>query len=240
MRIAIVSDIHGNFTALQAVIADLEGVSPDLIFHGGDLADAGSSPVEVVDYIRHADWPGVMGNTDEMLIRPESLEKFAAQSSAPPAMWSAIRQMADYTRIRLGPERLAWLCTMPATHVHAPVALVHASPQDPWRAPRRDATDAELEQIYGSLGQRIVVHGHTHLPGIRVLDSGRLIANSGSVGMPHDGDLRACYLLIDEGVASVRRVAYDLEKELDRLADSGLPHAEWTAKMLRSATPQLP
>jgi len=77
MRIAIVSDIHGNRTALEAVLADLRQTSPDLILHGGDLADSGSSPVEIVDRVRDLGWQGVVGNTDEMLFRPESLEEFA-------------------------------------------------------------------------------------------------------------------------------------------------------------------
>jgi len=64
MRIAVVSDIHGNLTALEAVLADLEQTSPDLALHGGDLADGGSSPIEVVDRIRDLGWQGVMGNTD--------------------------------------------------------------------------------------------------------------------------------------------------------------------------------
>lgn len=70
MRIAIVSDIHGNRTALEAVLADLRQTSPDLILHGGDLADSGSSPVEIVDRVRDLGWQGVIGNTDEMLFAP--------------------------------------------------------------------------------------------------------------------------------------------------------------------------
>ncbi len=61
MRIAVVSDIHGNLTALEAVLADLQQTSPDLVLHGGDLADGGSSPIEVVDRIRDLGWQGVMG-----------------------------------------------------------------------------------------------------------------------------------------------------------------------------------
>ncbi len=77
MRIAVVSDIHGNRTAFDAVLADLRETAPDLVFHGGDLADSGASPVEVVDRIRDLGWPTVVGNTDEMLFRPESLTEFA-------------------------------------------------------------------------------------------------------------------------------------------------------------------
>ena len=72
MRIAILSDIHGDRTAFEAVLADLQQTSPDLILRGGDLADAGASPVEIVDRIRDLGWQGVVGNTDEMLFRPES------------------------------------------------------------------------------------------------------------------------------------------------------------------------
>ena len=70
MRIAILSDIHGNRTAFEAVLGDLQQTSPDLILHGGDLADAGASPVEIVDRIRDFGWPGVVGNTDELIFVP--------------------------------------------------------------------------------------------------------------------------------------------------------------------------
>ena len=98
MRIAVLSDIHGNRTAFEAVLKDLQQTSPDLILHGGDLADAGASPVEIVDRIRDLGWPGVVGNTDELLFRPESLEEFASQPSVPPLLWTVIRQMAAMTR----------------------------------------------------------------------------------------------------------------------------------------------
>jgi predicted phosphodiesterase len=66
MRSAIVSDIHGNLPALEAVLADLEQVRPDLVLHGGDLALGGPHPVEVVDRVRELGWAGVLGNTDEL------------------------------------------------------------------------------------------------------------------------------------------------------------------------------
>src|ERR1700691_3876756 len=98
MRIAIVSDIHGNRTAFEAVLADLRQTSPDLILHGGDLADGGSSPTEIVDRIRDLGWQGVAGNTDEMLFRPESLTRFADRLPHLADLCAVIRRMAEFTR----------------------------------------------------------------------------------------------------------------------------------------------
>ena len=77
MRAAIVSDIHGNRRAFEAVLADLQEVSPDFILHGGDLASGGAHPAEIIDQIRSLGWPGVQGNTDEMLLYPESFKVLA-------------------------------------------------------------------------------------------------------------------------------------------------------------------
>ncbi len=239
MRVAIVSDIHGNLTAFEAVLADIRGASPDLILQGGDLADAGSSPVEIVDRVRELGWPGVMGNTDEMLVRPDSLEDFARQSSSPPTLWDAIRRIASATRSALGPERLAWLGGLPLVHTEECFALTHATPQSCWRAPSEHASDAELELAYESLPRPVVIFGHTHRPGIRNLP-GRLLINAGSVGLPFDGDPRASWLLLDGDIPTLRRVEYDLQRELWLLAASGLPGAEWTARILRTSSPQMP
>jgi putative phosphoesterase len=241
VRIAIVSDIHGNLTAFEAVVADIGDHSPDLVLHAGDLADAGSSPVEIVDLIRGFGWPGVMGNTDEMLVQPDSLEAFAAQSSAPSALWVTIRQIASSTRSALGEERLAWLRELPLTKTQANLSLVHATPESCWRTPSPEATDAELERVYGSLAQEIVAFGHTHQPFIRAIaGQPQLLINTGSVGLPYDGDPRASYLILTDGVPSIRRVEYNVEKELKALASCGLPGAAWTANMLRKSSPQMP
>jgi putative phosphoesterase len=189
MRVAVVSDIHGNLTAFEAVLADIRQCSPDLVLHGGDLADCGSSPIEIVDHIRSLGWPGVMGNTDEMLVQPDSLEEFARQSSAPPILWKMIRQIASATRSSLGEERLAWLSELPLVKTQADFALVHATPESCWRTPPTEATDAELETLYGSLGRPIVIFGHTHRPFTRgMAGQPRLLINAGSVGLSYDGD----------------------------------------------------
>ena len=244
MRIAVVSDIHGNLTALEAVIADLQQTAPDLILHGGDLADAGARPVEILDLIRELGWRGVAGNTDEMLFRPESLEEFASNSSAPPSLWAVIREMARATRAMLGEERIEWLRGLPSVQAQGAMTLVHASPESFWRAPTPEATDAELRSVYGALGQPIVAYGHIHRPYVRSLprSQGReiIVANSGSVGLSYDGDCRASYLLLDGGNVTVRRVEYEVEKELQVLSTRDLPHADWIARTLRAASPQMP
>lgn len=239
MRIAIVSDIHGNLTAFEAVLADLRQTSPDLIIHGGDLADAGASPVQIVDCIRDLGWPGVIGNTDEMLSDPESLRDFARQSAAIGPLLPVIEEMAAATREALGEERLAWLRGLPRVQMHASMALVHASPGNSWRAPAAEASDAELESVYAPLGQPLAVYGHIHRSYIRRL-SGMTVANSGSVSLSYDGDRRAAYLLLDDSDPSIRHVEYDLERELKALAECGMPHADWVAKILTSASPQMP
>lgn len=239
MRIAIVSDIHDNLTALEAVLADLRETSPDLVLHGGDLVSGGSSPAEVVDRVRDLGWPGVFGNSDEAIARPGTLEEFARQSPAPQSLWDAVNRMTAFAREALGDERIAWLGALPRVVIHPPVALVHASPASAWRSPVAEATDAELESTYLPLGQAIAVYGHIHQPFVRDLP-GLMVINTGSVSQSFDGDPRASYLLIDNGKPNVRRVEYDIEQEINAITKSGLPHADWMARTLRAARPCQP
>jgi predicted phosphodiesterase len=239
MRIAIVSDIHGNRTAFEAVLADLRQTSPDLILHGGDLADSGASPVEIVDRIRDLGWQGVVGNTDEMLFMPESLQEFASQSPQLQPLFAVIEEMAAVIREALGEERLTWLRGLPRVQIRGPMALVHASPESPWRAPAPEASDAELESVYRPLGQPIAIYGHIHRSYMRSV-AGTAIANAGSVSLSYDGDRRAAYLLLDDCKPAIRRVEYDVDRELKALAGCGLPHAGWVAKILDSGRPQMP
>jgi predicted phosphodiesterase len=241
MRIAVVSDIHGNLTAFEAVLADLGETSPDLILHGGDLAGAGSSPAQIVDRIRALGWQGVLGNADQMLFAPESLSEFASQSSAPQSLWTAIAEEAAWTRASLGEERLQWLRDLPRLQILDRLALVHASPATTWRAPAHTAPDAELDSIYSPLARPVVVYGHIHVPFIRHISrSEMIVANTGGVSLSYDGDPRAAYLLLDESEPTIRRVEYDVAKEIKALAGCGTPHADWIARMLETAAPQMP
>jgi putative phosphoesterase len=244
MRIAVVSDVHGNRRALQAVLADMRQVAPDLVVHGGDLAYGGTRPAEVVDEIRSLGWLGVRGNTDEMLWSRKSLEDFAAKTPKLEPLLSRIRDLIPWTVAQLGDERLRWLESHPMQYAHEQFSLVHAAPGDVWRSPMANATDEELQNTYASLRAPIVVYGHIHtsfirrLPGAAVRlphapgPGGMIVANSGSVSQSYDGDTRASYLVIDAGETTIRRVEYDVEAEANELRRSGMPNAGWLAKIL--------
>lgn len=113
LRIAIISDSHGNRTAFDAVLADLQEKSPDLILHGGDFTYSGYRHTEIVDRIRDLGWNGVLGTTDEIHSRPASLDEFVSQSSAPMPLRAAVRDMSAATHAILGDQRVAWLRTLP-------------------------------------------------------------------------------------------------------------------------------
>ncbi len=112
MRIAVVSDIHANLTALDAVIADVRKTGADLVACGGDLMSGGPRPAEVIDRVREMNWPGVYGNTDEMLWMPHRV----SETQAP--QLHRIRDLVLTHTIpailnAIGDERLAWLRALP-------------------------------------------------------------------------------------------------------------------------------
>jgi len=231
MRVAIVSDIHGNRRAFEAVVADLRQVAPDVVVHGGDLAAGGAHPAEIIDQVRSLGWPGVRGNTDEMLWAPQRLAEYAATNPKIAPILAMVQETIHPTLASIGEERLRWLEGLPALYSQPGFSLVHASPDDLWRAPLANASDQELQSTYASLRAPIVVYGHIHCPYIRRLHA-MTVGNTGSVSQSYDGDTRASYLVIDGESIAIRRVEYDVESEAKELLRSGLPHADWLARIL--------
>ena len=232
MRIAIVSDIHGNLTALEAVIADLREQSPDLVLQGGDLPYGGCQPAEVMDRVAELGWPGVVGNTDEVLWNPEPLAQMQASAPKLGSLLRIIAQCARVTLRMIGESRTQTLRSLPTEIRRENVVLMHAGPGDLWKAPMDTADDDSLRAVYGPLQPRTVVYGHIHRPFVRRLH-GMTVCNSGSVGMPYDGDPRASYLLVEDDEARIQRVEYDMEKEVSRLLASDYPFKHWLAEMRR-------
>jgi putative phosphoesterase len=235
VRLAVVSDIHANLTALEAVIRDLKLAAPDLIVHGGDLVGSGARPGEVVDRVRALGWPGVQGNAEEMLWNPKRVEEYFRTPSL--QHW---RKVVDRTIAAtidaIGDQRLDWLRSLPGQWATQNVTILHAGANDLWRSPAANATDDELITAYGSFGTPRVVYGHIHCPYVRRLAS-FTVANSGSVSLPYDGDARAAYLLIDDKQITIRRVEYDIEREVNALFETRCPDAAWLAEMLRKGRP---
>jgi putative phosphoesterase len=240
VRLAVVSDIHGNMRALESVVRDLKLQSPDVVVHGGDLVVIGPRPREVLDFVRAAGWQGVLGNTDQMLFDASGRAELEGRS---PGIhkWLQILfdDLAPWAGDRLTPDQVRWLQDLPTEWRSNGVALVHAAPNDLWRAPLPDSPDEELLRVYGGLGASLTVYGHIHRPYVRRVGA-LVVANAGSVGLPYDGDPRASYLLIDELVPAVRRVAYDLDKAASDGLGSGYPLGSWLGEVLRQARFRMP
>jgi putative phosphoesterase len=230
MRIAVVSDIHGNLLGLEAVIADLRLQSPDMVLHGGDLPYGGCHAAEVMDRVAGLGWMGVMGNTDEVLWNKNGLTRLLADAPKLRPLLKIIEQCALATTRLIGESRVQKLQALPMTLRRDDVVLLHASPDDLWKSPTDPADHDALERVYGPLKAPIVVYGHIHRPFVKQL-SGFTVCNSGSVGMPYDGDARASYLLLTDGEPEIRRVEYDIEAENKSLLASDYPYKHWFAEV---------
>jgi putative phosphoesterase len=238
VRIAIVSDIHGNWTALQSVIADLTAAGPDIVINGGDIVGNGSRPADVIDQVNALGWPGVLGNTDEMLWKGERFEELiqvaASRDPSRGSIWSEV--MMDTWRDALetvGAKRIELLKQLPLRWSSGDLSVVHATPNDCWTAPHSNASNEDFMNAYDELGTALVVYAHIHQPFVRNVGS-LTIANSGSVSLPYDGDPRSSYLLIEDGKPEIRRVEYDIDAEVREMRNRSCPHIDWLAAMLRS------
>jgi predicted phosphodiesterase len=232
-RIAVISDIHANLTALDAVIDDLRTVAPDIVIQGGDVVGGGPRPAAVIDRLRDLNWPGVYGNTDEMLWAPEAM----VEALKAPALASVRQTLATDTIPRtiadIGAARLTWLKSLPLCHSVGDVSVVHATPLSVWPVVPATASDDDLERTFSTLDSPLVVYGHIHHPYVRRL-TGFTVVNAGAVGLSLDGDNRASYAVIDDARVSIRRVAYDVEAEIALLMAADDPFKSSTIQTLRS------
>jgi putative phosphoesterase len=201
LRIAVISDIHGNLMALDAVLTDIESQSPDEVWCGGDIAWGGPWPQECIDRVREACGVTIKGNTDIWVTGdPQGVPDGARDEHKALAAAHAISE-----------ESARWLLNLPLGHSgQGSLLLVHGTPQTPFDAPMPDGPVAAFAPYQGQA--QIVIYGHVHRAFIRRLADGTIVCNTGSVGLPMDGD-RATYLLLEHAgpdwVLSHRRIGFD-------------------------------
>ncbi len=229
MRIAVLSDIHANIVALDAVLAAVGEV--DGIWQLGDVVGYGPEPDAVVARLREAGAVGVRGNHDAAACGGSEIEWFNPEA----------RRAMEWTRRAISPATLEWLSALPERATIQGCDLVHGSFREPlWEyITSVPVARANLAVRSAPIG----LHGHTHLPVAFVDDDGRVdvvgpgresglelrgrraLVNPGSVGQPRDGDPDAAYLILDPeaGTVSWHRVGYDVAAVQDAMRSAGLP-----------------
>jgi predicted phosphodiesterase len=232
MRIAVISDIHSNLLALDAVLTQAGAV--DAIWHLGDVVGYGPEPDAVVERLASAGALGVRGNHDAAACGGSEIDWFNPDA----------RSAMEWTREVISDGTRSWLGSLPERREVADFTLVHGSGRDPiWEY----VTSAEgARESLAAMATRHGLNGHTHIPvayleaGDRIgrvdpvsgsrdpaigLEFGRLLLNPGSVGQPRDGDPRAGYLILDTtaGTARWQRVAYDVAAVGAAMRAAGLP-----------------
>ena len=231
MRIAVLSDVHANLPALEAVLADAGPV--DAIWHLGDVVGYGPDPAGVVERLRDAGATGVRGNHDAAASGGSEIEWFNPEA----------RRAMEWTRGAISQSSLDWLGAQPDRRTEGISELVHGSFREPlWEyVTSQSVARGSLE----ALGAKVGLHGHTHIPVAFVEDGGRLafmrgrtggplelkgrraLVNPGSVGQPRDGNPDASYMILDPaaGVVSWHRVPYDVKAVQGAMREAGLPPA---------------
>ena len=230
MRVAILSDIHGNAVALNACLSDLAAAGgADRIIAAGDLCMDGPRPKKVLRMLREAGANVVRGNTDRM-ISVEDPEQYEPE----------FRAVIAWQREAIGPDWVAWLGAAPMTIAIGNDAdgllVTHATPARDDEHIWPDADDAQLEAITAGVVQRTMAFGHLHLPYVRTWRD-RTFVNVASAGLPKDGDPRAHYVILTQqsGGWSVRsrRVAFDVDRVERQLRKSGMPDTHERIDVLR-------
>jgi diadenosine tetraphosphatase ApaH/serine/threonine PP2A family protein phosphatase len=217
MRIAVLSDIHANLPALDAVLAAAGPV--DGLWSLGDVVGYGPDPDGVIARLREVGAVGVRGNHDAAALGGSEIDWFNPDA----------RRAMEWTRTAISSESVAWLQDLPTRRTLETCELVHGSPREPlWEYVTSPAVARDNLAL---LHQPIGLHGHTHVP-VAFIENGRdvehfapgdgsslalggrrALVNPGSVGQPRDGDARASYMLADlpAGTFTWHRVAYDIE-----------------------------
>lgn len=237
MRIAILSDIHGNKHALEAVLADSDEQEVKQVYCLGDLVGYGAFPNEVIDLIRRRGIPTVMGNYDDG-VGFDKDECGCAYTDPETRRLGDVSLM--WTREHVTPENKAFLRSLAANiRFEAEgkrVLLVHGSPRKINEYLYESRPLWSFERLARDIAADVLVMGHTHLPYSKEV-GGVLFVNDGSVGKPKDGDVRACYALLEVGsrtAVEFRRVQYDVAAAAAAVRASGLP--AHFAELLESAS----
>lgn len=230
MRIAVLSDIHGNVHALNRCLDDLASRGgADVIVAAGDLCLDGPKPKRVLTRLRQVGAVALRGNTDRM-IGDADLGVLDAEDAR------AVR----WARKKIGREWTIWLAQLPlkATFGDGERGLLvcHANPKNDDEHVWPDADDVLLERLFGDVEQRTVAFGHLHLPYVRVWRN-RTLVNVASAGLPKDGDPRAHYAILTERAdgweIQERHVAFDVKKVARQLKRSGIPDLSRRLETLR-------
>lgn len=229
MRLAVLSDIHANLAALDAVRADLPAVDETWVL--GDIVGYGPQPNEVIRALQEMGARSVMGNHDGAAIGTVDVSWFNPDAA----------RAIDWTSEVVDHNTRAYLASLPEIRREGELTAVHGSPRDPtWEYITGSGVAAENLAAFDT---RICLHGHTHVPVIFAADdgqvrivpatpdlpitvaAGRSLVNPGSVGQPRDGNPAASYMVLDTEAESVqfRRVAYDVEATQRLMRQHGLP-----------------
>lgn len=226
MKLAFLSDIHGNATALEAVLNELKQQEVDKIYIMGDLCFRGPEPKRVLELIHGLPNVEVLkGNADEWLTDGFREGEFSEEAL------TVLNEERNWTLQRLTEEDLAYLKQLPTEFVldelDSVIHAFHATPDSLYDVVSGDDTQAIEDVIMQKDEADIYVYGHTHIPYIRSLH-GKSVINTGSVGLPFDGHPLASYVIVDieEGRHRfhLNRVPYNREHVVELYRQSGYPN----------------
>ena len=208
MRVGVISDIHANRVALEAVLGDMPDV--DALVCAGDVVGYNPWPADCVGALRRRDVPTVIGNHDRAVVTGTG---FAGNGMADAGV--------EHARERLDETAMEWLSDLPEERLlfEGRMKVVHGHPDDPNRYTYPALFSERLLD-----GEDVLVMGHTHVQAHERYDDG-VVMNPGSVGQPRDDDPRAAYAVVDLEALTVeeRRVEYDVDRVVDAVEAAGLP-----------------